>query len=48
MDTFNLTKVFSVVMIFGGVWLVTSSKSRAEMEAYEAEKQQGNLDTKAE
>ncbi|WP_300812488.1 DMT family transporter [uncultured Bacteroides sp.] len=39
MDSFNLTKVLSVLMIFGGVWLVTSSRSRAEMEAYEAEKQ---------
>lgn len=38
MDSFNLTKVFSVVMIFGGVWLVTSSRSRAEMEAYKAAK----------
>ncbi len=38
MDSFNLTKVLSVVMIFGGVWLVTSSRSRAEMEAYKASK----------
>lgn len=38
MDSFNLTKVLSVVMIFGGVWLVTSSRSRAEMEAYKAAK----------
>ena len=30
MDSFNLTKMLSVVMIFGGVWLVTSSKSRAQ------------------
>ena len=37
-DSFNLTKVLSVVMIFGGVWLVTSSRSRAEMEAYKAAK----------
>ena len=48
MDSFNLTKMLSVVMIFGGVWLVTSSKSRAEMEAYKAEKQAKNLDKKAE
>ena len=33
MDTFNWVKVLSVVMIFGGVYLVTSSKSRADMEA---------------
>ena len=38
MDSFNLTKVLSVVMIFGGVWLVTSSRSRGEMEAYKAAK----------
>lgn len=38
MDSFNLTKMLSVVMIFGGVWLVTSSRSRAEMEAYKAAK----------
>lgn len=38
MDSFNLTKVLSVMMIFGGVWLVTSSRSRAEMEAYKAAK----------
>lgn len=38
MDSFNLTKVLSVVMIFGGVCLVTSSRSRAEMEAYKAAK----------
>ena len=48
MDSFNLTKMLSVVMIFGGVWLVTSSKSRAEMEAYKAEKQAKNLDKEAE
>ena len=46
MDSFNLTKMLSVVMIFGGVWLVTSSKSRAEMEAYEAEKQAKNMNEK--
>ncbi len=38
MDSFNLTKVFSVVLIFGGVWLVTSSRSRADMERHEAER----------
>lgn len=36
MDTFNLTKAFAVVLIFGGVYLVTSSRSRKEMEAYES------------
>ncbi len=38
MDSFNVVKVLSVVLIFGGVYLVTSSKSRAEMEAHEAGK----------
>ena len=33
MDTFNLTKILSVVLIFGGVYLVTSSRSRADVEA---------------
>ena len=33
MDSFNVVKMLSVVLIFGGVYLVTSSKSRAEMEA---------------
>ena len=39
MDSFSVSKVFSVVLIFGGVYLVTSSRSRAEMEAYKASKQ---------
>lgn len=34
MDSFNLVKVMAVVLIFGGVYLVTSSRSRKEMEAY--------------
>ena len=33
MDRFNLTKVLSVVLIFGGVYLVTRSRSRADVEA---------------
>ena len=32
MDSFNLSKVLSVALIFGGVYLVTSSRSRADME----------------
>ena len=32
LDTFNLTKGFAVCLIFGGVYLVTVSKSRAELE----------------
>lgn len=37
-DSFNLTKVVAVVLIFGGVYLVTASRSRKEMEAYQKEK----------
>ena len=32
-DSFNVTKVIAVFLIFGGVYLVTASRSRAEMEA---------------
>ena len=32
MDTFNWVKVLSVILIFTGVWLVTSSKSKAQMQ----------------
>ncbi len=32
MDQFNLTKALAVLLIFGGVYLVTASRSRAEME----------------
>lgn len=38
MDRFNLWKVIAVVFVFSGVFLVTRSKSRAQMEAYEREK----------
>lgn len=31
-DSFNFTKVVAVFLIFGGVYLVTSSRSRAELE----------------
>lgn len=44
MDSFSVSKVFSVVLIFGGVYLVTSSRSRAEMEAYKASKQAKQAD----
>ena len=44
MDDFSVSKVFSVVLIFGGVYLVTSSRSRAEMEAYKASKQAKQAD----
>ncbi len=36
-DSFNVTKVIAVFLIFGGVYLVTASRSRAEMEARAAE-----------
>ena len=35
LDSFNLMKGVAVVFIFGGVYLVTISKSRQEMEAHE-------------
>lgn len=38
MDSFNLTKAIAVIMIFGGVYLVTSSRSRKEMEDYNSRK----------
>lgn len=39
MDSFNLIKVIAVILIFGGVYLVTSSRSRKEMEAYKQSQQ---------
>ncbi len=33
MDSFNFMKIISIALIFGGVYLVTNSKSRAEVEA---------------
>lgn len=36
LDAFNLTKGVAVVLIFGGVYLVTVSKSRKDLEAHEA------------
>ena len=38
MDTFNFLKIISVALIFGGVYLVTNSRSKAEMEAVVADK----------
>ena len=38
MDTFNFVKIISVALIFGGVYLVTNSRSKAEMEAGVADK----------
>lgn len=41
MDKFNFIKIIAVILIFGGVYLVTISRSRKEMEHYEAEKKAG-------
>ena len=38
MDTFNFVKIISVALIFGGVYLVTNSRSKAEIEAVVADK----------
>ena len=38
MDTFNFVKIISVALIFGGVYLVTNSRSKAELEAVVAYK----------
>ena len=32
LDTFSYLKVLAVLLIFTGVWLVTASKSRVQME----------------
>ena len=37
MDTFNWLKAVAIVLIFSGVYLVTASRSRQEVEHYEAE-----------
>lgn len=37
LDTFNVVKGFAILLIFGGVYLVTISKSRSELEANKAE-----------
>ena len=41
MDSFNIVKGLAVILIFGGVYLVTSSRSRKEMEEYKAGRQGG-------
>jgi len=35
LDSFNLTKSIAILFIFGGVYLVSASRSRKEVEAYE-------------
>lgn len=37
-DSFNVTKGIAILFIFGGVYLVTASKSRQEIELYEKQK----------
>ena len=38
LDSFNITKLVAVLLIFGGVYLVTSSRSRADLEKHLGEK----------
>lgn len=38
MDQFNLLKVIAVILVFTGVFFVTQSRSRADLEAYEKQK----------
>lgn len=40
MDSFNWVKGIAILLIFGGVYLVTASRSRKEVEAYEKTKHQ--------
>ena len=44
MDTFGVTKGAAVLLVFAGVWLVTRSKSRAQLEAEEAARTAGGAD----
>lgn len=39
LDKFNITKGIAVILIFGGVYLVTISKSRADMQVHRSRKQ---------
>ena len=40
MDSFNVLKIIAVVLVFTGVFFVTQSKSRAQMEAYQKQLEQ--------
>lgn len=40
---FNLTKIVAIVLVFAGVFLVTRSKGRAQMEAYKKNIQNNKL-----
>lgn len=42
LDSFNILKIIAVILIFSGVFLVTKSRSRAQLEAYK--KQMGVTD----
>lgn len=42
MDRFNVMKCCAVVLIFGGVYLVTASRSRKEMEEYKKKQAEGS------
>lgn len=42
MESFSLMKVVAVVLIFGGVYLVTISKDRQAIEKYEAARRAGH------
>lgn len=40
MDSFNALKIVAVVLVFSGVFFVTQSKSRAQLEAYKKQQEQ--------
>lgn len=44
MDSFGFTKGAAVLLVFAGVWLVTRSKSRAQLEAEQAARTAGSAD----
>lgn len=46
LDSFNLMKGIAVLLIFGGVFLVTTSKSRAEMNAEETVRKSSTQESK--
>jgi drug/metabolite transporter (DMT)-like permease len=47
MDTFGVSKAVAAVLVFSGVYLVTQSKSRAQMEEYERKKSDDNREIEA-
>ena len=40
MDSFNALKIVAVILVFSGVFFVTQSKSRAQLEAYKKQQEQ--------